>query len=85
MPDLKSELVRKALSGDFAGSRAINDMLFPINKALFLESNPIMIKAAMHIAGLIDTLEYRLPLVAPSVENMKKLETIMKNYEIKGL
>jgi 4-hydroxy-tetrahydrodipicolinate synthase len=85
LPDLKSELVRKALSGDFAGSRAINDMLFPINKALFLESNPIMVKAAMHIAGLIDTLEYRLPLVAPSSENMKKLETIMKNYEIKGL
>jgi 4-hydroxy-tetrahydrodipicolinate synthase len=44
-----------------------------------------MIKAAMYIAGLIDTLEYRLPLVAPSSENMKKLEIIMKNYEIKGL
>ncbi len=85
LPDLKSQLVRKALNGDFAGAKAINDMLFPINKALFLESNPIMIKAAMYIAGLIDTLEYRLPLVAPSSENMKKLETIMKNYEIKGL
>ena len=85
LPDLKSSLVDKALSGDFAGSKALNDMLFPINKALFLESNPIMIKAAMYIAGLIDTLEYRLPLVAPSMENMKKLETIMKNYEIKGL
>jgi 4-hydroxy-tetrahydrodipicolinate synthase len=85
LPDLKSQLVDKALSGDFTGSKALNDMLFPINKALFLESNPIMIKAAMYIAGLIDTLEYRLPLVAPSLENMKKLETIMKNYEIKGL
>ncbi len=85
LPDLKSELVRKALNGDFAGAKALNDMLFPINKALFLESNPIMIKAAMYVAGLIDTLEYRLPLVAPSVENLKKLESVMKNYEIKGL
>lgn len=85
LPDLKSELVRKALNGDFAGAKALNDMLFPINKALFLESNPIMIKAAMYIAGLIETLEYRLPLVAPSVENLKKLESVMKNYEIKGL
>lgn len=85
LPDLKSLLVRKALSGDFAASKALNDKLFPINKALFLESNPIMIKAAMYIAGLINTLEYRLPLVAPSIENMKKLETVMKNYEIKGL
>ncbi len=85
LPDLKSELVRLALSGDFKGSKAINDKLFPINKALFLESNPIMIKAAMYIAGLIKTLEYRLPLVAPSAQNMKILEEVMKNYEIKGL
>ncbi|MDD2652291.1 MAG: 4-hydroxy-tetrahydrodipicolinate synthase [Sulfurimonas sp.] len=85
LPDLKSALVQKALSGDFSGAKAINDMLFPINKALFLESNPIMIKAAMYVAGLIETLEYRLPLVAPSVENMKKLESIMKHYKIKGL
>ncbi len=85
LPDLKSELVRKALNGDFAGAKALNDMLFPINKVLFLESNPIMIKAAMYVAGLIETLEYRLPLVAPSAENLKKLESVMKNYEIKGL
>ena len=85
LPDLKSELVAKALSGDFMSSKAINDKLFPINKALFIESNPIMIKAAMYIAGLIDTLEYRLPLVAPSAQNMRELESVMKNYEIKGL
>lgn len=85
LPDLKSQLVAKALSGDFMGAKAINDTLFPINKALFLESNPIMIKAAMYLAGLIDTLEYRLPLVPPSAENLKKLETIMQHYTIKGV
>ena len=84
LPDLKSQLVAKALEGDFNGAKAINDMLFPVNKALFLESNPIMIKAAMYIAGLLDTLEYRLPLVAPSKENFKRLEEVMKNYTIKG-
>lgn len=84
LPDLKSQLVSKALSGDFIGSKAINDALFPINKVLFLESNPVMIKAALYIAGLIETLEYRLPLVHPSLENMKKLENVMKNYTIQG-
>jgi 4-hydroxy-tetrahydrodipicolinate synthase len=39
----------------------------------------------MYIAGLIDTLEYRLPLVMPSSENMKRLENVMKNYTIKGI
>lgn len=84
LPDLKAQLVAKALSGDLAGSKEINDFLFPINKALFLESNPVMIKAAMYISGLIDSLEYRLPLVAPSTENLKKLEIVLKNYTIVG-
>jgi len=84
LPDLKAQLVAKALGGDFSGAKALNDELFPINKALFLESNPVMIKAAMFVAGLIDTLEYRLPLVAPSTENLKRLENVMKNYTIQG-
>jgi len=84
LPDLKSELVHTALKGDFKKSKEINDMLYPINKVLFCESNPIPIKASMYIAGLIDTLEYRLPLVPPSLENMKKIEEVMKNYNIVG-
>ncbi|MEA3491225.1 MAG: 4-hydroxy-tetrahydrodipicolinate synthase [Campylobacterota bacterium] len=84
LPDMKSQLVKRALEGDFAKSKEINDKLFPINKVLFCESNPIPIKAAMYIAGLIDTLEYRLPLVAPSSANMKKIEDTMKNYTIAG-
>lgn len=82
LPDLKSQLVHSALEGDFKKSKEINDMLYPINKVMFCESNPIPIKAAMYIAGLIDTLEYRLPLLAPSIENMKKIEEQMKNYNI---
>ncbi len=82
LPDLKSQLVHSALEGDFKKSKEINDMLYPINKVLFCESNPIPIKASMYIAGLIDTLEYRLPLLAPSIENMKKIEEQMKNYNI---
>jgi 4-hydroxy-tetrahydrodipicolinate synthase len=38
----------------------------------------------MYIAGLIDTLEYRLPLVPPSTENMKQIEEVMKQYKIVG-
>ena len=85
MPDLKSELVRLTLEGDFAGAKAINDKLYPLNSVMFCEANPIPIKAAMYIAGLIETLEYRLPLTPPSLESMKKIEDIMKNYDIKGL
>jgi len=85
IPDLKSALVSKALNGDFMGAKEINNKLYPLNKVMFCEANPIPIKAAMYIAGLLDTLEYRLPLVAPTAQNMKKIEEVMKNYDIKGL
>jgi len=84
LPDLKADLTHAALEGDFKKSKEINDQLFEINKVLFCESNPIPIKAAMYIAGLTDTLEYRLPLVQPSTENMKKIENVMKKYKIIG-
>ncbi len=84
LPDLKSKLVHAALEGDLKTSKAINDSLYPINKAMFVESNPIPVKAAMYIAGLIPTLEYRLPLVPPSAEHMKQIEEAMKNYTIPG-
>ena len=84
LPDMKNQLAQAALKGDFKTAKAINDKLYPINKVLFCESNPIPIKAAMYIAGLIDTLEYRLPLVEPSSENMQLIEETMKNYTIVG-
>ncbi len=85
LPNLKSKLVHTALNGDLESSKAINDSLYPINKAMFIESNPIPIKAAMYIAGLIPSLEYRLPLVAPSIENMQKIEKALENYKIVGM
>jgi len=85
LPDLKAQLVHAALEGDFKKSKELNDQLYPINKVLFCESNPIPIKAAMYIAGLIETLEYRLPLVPPSSESMKAIEACMQNYKIVGV
>lgn len=84
LPNMTADLVHFALNGEFSKAKALNDELYKINKILFCESNPIPIKAAMHIAGLIDTLEYRLPLCEPSKENFKKIEEAMKNYDIKG-
>jgi len=82
LPDRLSKLVDSALDGDFKSANEINNELYEINKALFIESNPIPIKAAMYIAGLIDSLEYRLPLCPPSSENMKKIEDVLSKYEV---
>ena len=82
LPNYKSKLVKCVFEGDYDTARAINNELYALNKVMFCESNPIPIKAAMYLAGLMDTLEYRLPLTKPSAENMKKLELAIKNYEV---
>lgn len=82
LPNLKSQLVHNVQAGKYNDARKINEDLYPLNNVLFCESNPIPIKAAMYLAGLLDTLEYRLPLTAPSSETMKKLEETLKLYEV---
>ena len=84
LPDEISNLTHFALKGEFARAKAINDDLYAVNKIMFCESNPIPVKAAMYIVGLISSLEYRLPLCEPSAENLKKIEQTIKQYNIKG-
>lgn len=82
LPNLKSRLVHAIEEGKLDEARKINEDLYALNCVLFCESNPIPIKAAMYLAGLLDTLEYRLPLTPPSTETMDKLENILKQYEV---
>jgi 4-hydroxy-tetrahydrodipicolinate synthase len=82
LPNLKSLLVKSVFNGDFNTAKKINEDLYELNSVLFCESNPIPIKAAMYLTGLLDTLEYRLPLTAPSKETMKKLEKTLEKYEV---
>ncbi len=60
-PRLMSEMCSAALSGDAAKTRELNNVLMPLHKALFVESNPIPVKWALYEMGLIDDA-IRLPL-----------------------
>lgn len=82
LPDKISQLTKYALNKDMTNSKRINNELYAINRVLFCESNPIPIKAAMYLAGLIQNLQYRLPLVAPSKEHMDLIEKTLQNYEV---
>ena len=82
LPQKIAKLVHSANSGDLSTSKKINEELWDINKVLFIQSNPIPIKYAMHIAGFCE-LEYRLPLTPPSKEAQKEIEKILAKYEIK--
>ncbi len=61
-PRKMHDLCVAALSGNKARAIAINDELIPLHKKLFLESNPIPTKWALHKMGMIPT-GIRLPLL----------------------
>lgn len=82
LPNKIAQLVKFGLEGNFSESKRVNDELYPVNSTIFIESNPIPIKAIMYLAGLIKTLEYRLPLTPPNSETMKRLEKILENIEV---
>jgi len=80
LPDKISSMIHKALEGNFSEAKKINEELYDLNKILFIESNPIPIKFAMYEAGLLPSLEYRLPLLEPSEESRKKIREVLKKY-----
>ena len=60
-PGPVAEMVRAARDNDWIRARALHDRLFPLFTGMFLDTNPIPVKAAMAMAGLIEEA-YRLPL-----------------------
>lgn len=60
-PRMMHEMCEAALAGDVPKARAINERLMPLHRSLFLESNPIPVKWALHEMGLIGG-GIRLPL-----------------------
>jgi 4-hydroxy-tetrahydrodipicolinate synthase len=60
-------------------ARELHYKLFPLARAAFLETNPIPIKEAMAMAGMIEP-EFRLPMCRMGEANREKLREILKGY-----
>jgi 4-hydroxy-tetrahydrodipicolinate synthase len=78
VPDKVAALCRFMLEGDYPAARSVHYELLEFFKGIFIESNPIPIKAALAMLGMIKE-EYRLPLVPMGDANREKLNVIMKN------
>ena len=79
-PERMSDLVWAALEGDYAHARARNHDLGPLFRALFWETNPIPVKAAMEIRGY-GPGRLRSPLSEITDENRERLEALLAEYE----
>jgi len=71
-------LTRLALSGDFAGARAMHRRYHPLMEVNFVESNPIPVKAALAEMGLLEPV-WRLPLVPPKAENRARIRAVLES------
>jgi 4-hydroxy-tetrahydrodipicolinate synthase len=76
IPAQMTRLAHLMLDGKWEEARKLHFQLLPLMQANFLETNPIPVKAALAMMGLIEEV-YRLPLVPMKPENRAKLEKVM--------
>ncbi len=80
-PAEMSALVSFTAAAELERARAIQAVLYPVIKAMFLETNPIPVKKALSMMGMISD-ELRLPLVSMSEELVPKLTGVLEEAGI---
>lgn len=78
IPREVSQMVNAFAAGKTAAALKIHQKYYPLFKDLFIETNPIPVKAALAMLGRMEE-EYRLPLVPMSAKNREILRASMKN------
>ena len=76
-PTEVGELVRACRAGDMDRARELHYGLLPLMDALFCETNPIPVKTALGLMGLIDP-EIRLPMTPISEANRERIQVVLK-------
>jgi 4-hydroxy-tetrahydrodipicolinate synthase len=78
IPAEMTQIAQACLRGDFAAARAIQAKFLPLMNVNFVESNPIPVKAAMALMGLVEPV-WRLPMVPPSPSSLAKIEKVLES------
>jgi len=83
IPAEMTQLAQACLRGDFAAARDIQRRYLPLMNVNFVESNPIPVKAAMGLMGLLEPV-YRLPMVPPGASSLAKIEQVLESVGLLG-
>ncbi len=81
LPGDVSEICAAYLAGRVWDAKKIHYELQPLNRAMFLETNPIPVKTALSLMGFVEE-EFRLPLVRMGEGNREKLIKVLESYKI---
>jgi 4-hydroxy-tetrahydrodipicolinate synthase len=82
VPKLLVDLVDLASAGDFVAARELHFRLFPLFKALFVETNPIPVKLAMALRGFCGP-EIRPPLTPAAATTREAIEEALRELEVR--
>jgi 4-hydroxy-tetrahydrodipicolinate synthase len=77
IPRQVAQMVRAYAAGKTRVALKLHQKYYPLFKDLFIETNPVPVKAALAMLGQIEE-EYRLPLVPMSAKNREVLRATMK-------
>lgn len=77
IPRQVAQMVRAFARGDLRGAMNLHRKYYPLFKDLFIETNPVPVKAALAMMGLIQE-EYRLPLVPMNPKNRQVLQATLQ-------
>jgi len=75
-PAKMAGMCQSFFKGDIARAQALNLELMPLHRAMFLETNPIPVKTAVHLMGKMG-LEFRLPLVPLEAAHLEQLKPVL--------
>jgi 4-hydroxy-tetrahydrodipicolinate synthase len=81
IPAEMAQLCRHGLRGEFDEARAIHRKYLPLMEVNFIESNPIPVKAALALMGLLEPV-WRLPMVAPRMENLERIRAVVDSLQL---
>jgi 4-hydroxy-tetrahydrodipicolinate synthase len=77
IPKEMSNMVKACLLGKYDAALKLHDKYYPLFKDLFIETNPLPVKAALAMMGMMHE-EFRLPLTPMSVKNRHALKATLK-------
>ncbi len=82
VPRDMADLCNLLLAGDFEKGRELYYRLLPLCHAMFYETNPAPVKAALEMMGRISSGEVRLPLAPMADANREKLRKDLEAYGV---
>ena len=82
MPRDMADLIKAFETKNFNTAFDLHSKLYDVSRNMFIEGNPVTVKTAMKILGLVENDDVRLPLVSSEQKTIDKLIKLFQSKEL---